>query len=179
MISDEITGTAKQSGLLEQYLTLSREIKPSLQDLNLGAEEMRIGNNRISMHTLSDTDDLPGTVSSHSRYEKLSTDRSDCLLSFASPVGLLLNCNHIYNQYLFIDNSEENLSKFEKSARNMHSLARYSRANQINKEWIEKYLNEAHSFGLQSIRAHFNVMCWSDNPAELKQLKMIPAVPWH
>ncbi|KIC61435.1 TraG family conjugative transposon ATPase [Chryseobacterium taiwanense] len=171
MTTDEITGTEKQSGLLEQYLTLSREINPSLQDLNLGAEEMRIGNNRITMHTLSDTDDLPGAVSSHSRYEKLSTDRSDCLLSFASPVGLLLNCNHIYNQYLFIDNSDDNLNKFEKSTRNMHSLARYSRANQINKEWIEKYLNEAHSFGLQSIRAHFNVMSWSDNPHELKQLK--------
>ncbi|HCN50457.1 MAG TPA: conjugal transfer protein TraG [Chryseobacterium sp.] len=168
---DEIAGTSEWSGLLEQYLTLSRETHPSLQDIKLGSEEMRIGNNRISMHTLSDTEDLPGTVSSHSRYEKLSTDRSDCLLSFASPVGLLLSCNHIYNQYLFIDNSDENLRQFEKSARNMHSLARYSRANQINKEWIEKYLNEAHSFGLQSIRAHFNVMSWSDNPAELKQLK--------
>lgn len=171
MTEDEISGTEEQSGILEQYLTLSRDINPSLQDIKLGSEDMRIGNNRISMHTLSDTEDLPGTVSSHSRYEKLSTDRSDCLLSFASPVGLLLSCNHIYNQYLFIDNSDENLSKFEKSARNMHSLARYSRANQINKEWIEKYLNEAHSYGLQSIRAHFNVMTWSDNPLELKQLK--------
>ena len=103
--------------------------------------------------------------------EKLSTDRSDCRLSFAAPVGLLLSCNHIYNQYLFLDNSEDNLQKFEKSARNMHSLARYSRANQINKEWIEKYLNEAHSFGLSSIRAHFNIMAWSEDPSELKQLK--------
>ncbi|WP_330746954.1 TraG family conjugative transposon ATPase [Chryseobacterium sp. CP-77] len=171
MTEDEIAGTSERSGLLEQYLTLSRETHPSLQDIKLGSEEMRIGNNRISMHTLSDTEDLPGTVSSHSRYEKLSTDRSDCLLSFASPVGLLLSCNHIYNQYLFIDNSDENLRQFEKSARNMHSLARYSRANQINKEWIEKYLNEAHSYGLQSVRAHFNVMSWSDNSAELKQLK--------
>jgi conjugation system TraG family ATPase len=171
MTADEISGTDSQSGILEQYLSLSREMSPSLEDIKLGSEEMRIGNKRISMHTLSDTDDLPGSVSSHSRYEKLSTDRSDCLLSFASPVGLLLSCNHIYNQYLFIDNSDENLTKFEKSARNMHSLARYSRANQINKEWIEKYLNEAHSYGLQSIRAHFNVMCWSESPSELKQLK--------
>ncbi|MFN1217682.1 TraG family conjugative transposon ATPase [Chryseobacterium kwangjuense] len=171
MTEDEIAGTSEWSGLLEQYLTLSRETHPSLKDIKLGSEEMRIGNNRISMHTLSDTEDLPSTVSSHSRYEKLSTDRSDCLLSFASPVGLLLSCNHIYNQYLFIDNSDENLRQFEKSARNMHSLARYSRANQINKEWIEKYLNEAHSYGLQSVRAHFNVMSWSDNPNELKQLK--------
>ncbi|MBF4491512.1 TraG family conjugative transposon ATPase [Flavobacterium sp. MR2016-29] len=168
---DDIIGADGRQGLLEQYLTLSRETGTALQDITLGNEEVRVGNKRLSLHTLSDTDDLPSSVSSDTRYEKLSTDRSDCRLSFAAPVGLLLNCNHIYNQYLFLDNSEENLLKFEKSARNMHSLARYSRANQINKEWIERYLNEAHSFGLSSIRAHFNIMAWSDDPSELKQLK--------
>lgn len=168
---EAIVGTEGQQGLLEQYFTLSRDSQTPMQDLALGAEEVRIGNKRICLHTLSDTDDLPGTVSANTRYEKLSTDRSDCLLSFASPVGLLLSCNHIYNQYLFLDNSDESLRKFEKSARNMHSLARYSRANQINKEWIERYLNEAHSFGLSSIRAHFNIMAWAEDAVELKQLK--------
>lgn len=168
---DDIVGTDEKQGLLEQYLTLSKTVGTPMQDIALGAEEVRIGNKRLSLHTLSDTDDLPATVSTDTRFEKLSTDRSDCRLSFAAPVGLLLSCNHIYNQYLFLDNSEDNLQKFEKSARNMHSLARYSRANQINKEWIEKYLNEAHSFGLSSIRAHFNIMAWSEDPSELKQLK--------
>ncbi len=171
LTEDDIIGTEEKQGLLEQYLTLSREAGTPMQDIALGPEEVRIGNKRLSLHTLSDTDDLPGTVSADTRFEKLSTDRSDCRLSFAAPVGLLLSCNHIYNQYLFLDNSEANLQKFEKSARNMHSLARYSRANQINKEWIEKYLNEAHSFGLSSIRAHFNIMAWSEDPTELKQLK--------
>ncbi len=168
---EEIIGTDEKQGLLEQYFTLSREAGTPMQDIALGPEEVRIGNKRICLHTLSDTENLPSTVSADTRYEKLSTDRSDCRLSFAAPMGLLLSCNHIYNQYLFLDNSDENLRKFEKSARNMHSLARYSRSNQINKEWIERYLNEAHSFGLSSIRAHFNVMAWSDDPNELKQIK--------
>ena len=105
------------------------------------------------------------------RYERLSTDRSDCRLSFAAPVGLLLPCNHIYNQYLFLDNSEENLQKFEKSAKNMQSLSHYSRSNAINQDWIEEYLNEARSFGLTSVRAHFNVMAWSDDEEELRHIK--------
>jgi hypothetical protein len=109
---------------------------------------------------LSQTEDLPTEVSTDNRFERLSTDRSDCRLSFAAPVGLLLSCNHIYNQYVFIDNSDETLQKFEKTARNMHSLSRYSRQNAINKEWIDEYLNEAHSQGLQSVRAHFNVQAW-------------------
>jgi len=167
----EILGKGKQSGLLEQYFTLSREENLPLQDLGLGAEELRIGNKRMVLHTLSDTEDLPGAVSEAARYDRLSTDRSDCMLSFASPVGLMLSCNHIYNQYLFIDNSSDNLKKFEKSARNMHSLARYSRANQINKEWIERYLNEAHSHGSPSVRAHFNVFAWSEDREELRNVK--------
>ena len=171
LTEDAIIGSDEGPGLLEQYLTLSRSGNEPMQDIALGGEEVRIGNKRLCLHTLSDTDDLPGTVSADTRYEKLSTDRSDCRLSFAAPVGLLLSCNHIYNQYLFLDNSEANLQKFEKSARNMHSLAKYSRSNQINKEWIERYLNEAHSYGLSSIRAHFNVIAWSDDPAELKHVK--------
>ena len=105
------------------------------------------------------------------RYERLSTDRSDCRLSFAAPVGLLLSCDHIYTQVLFLEDSAENLRRFEKQARNMHSLSRYSRSNQINKEWIDQYLNEAHSFGLTSIRAHFNVMAWSDDTEELRRIR--------
>jgi conjugation system TraG family ATPase len=136
-----------------------------------GAEQMRIGNNLMCLHTLSDPDDLPAKVRTDNRYERLSTDRSDCNLSFAAPVGVMLGCNHIYNQWIFIDNHADNLRKFEKIARNMNSLARYSRANQINKQWIEQYLNEAHSLGLISVRAHCNVMAWSDNPDELKQIK--------
>ena len=97
---------------------------------------MRIGDKYLSMHTLSDLDMLPQSVATDFRYERLSTERSDCRLSFAAPVGLLLSCNHIYNQYLFLDNSDENLRLFERTARNMQSLSRYSRGNQINKEWV-------------------------------------------
>jgi conjugation system TraG family ATPase len=36
---------------------------------------------------------------------------------------------------------------------------------------IDKYLNEAHSFGLTSVRAHFNVMAWSEDAEELKHIR--------
>lgn len=171
LTADEITGTGESSGLIEKYFSLSMAENACLQDMALSAEEMRIGNNRLCLHTLSHTEDLPANVATDTRYEKLSTDRSDCRLSFASPVGLLLDCDHIYNQYVFIDNSNENLQRFEKAARNMQSLSRYSRSNAINREWTDEYLNEAHSNGLVSVRAHFNVMAWSDEGEELKRIK--------
>ena len=168
---DEIVGTETTSGIIERYMSLSMGDVNCLEDIDLSAKEMRIGDKMLCLHTLSDTDDLPGKVSTDNRYERLSTDRSDCRLSFASPVGLLLQCNHIYNQYVLIDDHDENLAKFEKTARNMNSLSKYSRSNAINKEWIDRYLNEAHSYSLTSVRCHCNIMAWSDDSEELRRIK--------
>ena len=169
--ADEIVGTETTAGIVEKYFALSQNDTTVLKDISLNPEEMRIGDDFLCLHTLSDVEDLPGNVGTDSRYERLSTDRSDCRLSFAAPVGVLLTCNHCYNQYIFIDDHAESLKRFEQTARNMQSLSRYSRSNQINREWIEEYLNEAHSKGLVSVRCHCNVMAWSDDREELKHIK--------
>lgn len=169
--TDEIVGTEKEAGIIEKYFALSQNDTTCLQDMSLGAGEMKVGDKYLCLHTLSDVEDLPGKVATDTRYERLSTDRSDCRLSFAAPIGVLLSCNHMVNQYILIDDASANLKKFEKQARNMHSLSKYSRSNQINKQWIEEYLNEAHSFGLTSVRNHCNVMAWAEDKEELKRIK--------
>lgn len=169
--TEEITGTEDGPGIIERYLTLSADGSVMLQDMQLNPDGMRIGDKRLCLHTLSDLDDLPGRVRTDGRYERLSTDRSDCRLSYASPVGIMLPCDHIYNQWIFIDDSSENLARFEKTAKNMQSLSRYSRSNQINKEWLDEYLNVAHTNGLQSVRCHCNVIAWAENGDELRRVK--------
>lgn len=136
LTTDEIAGTPQCTGLLGRYLALSRSPRAVLEDMRLDPGEMRVGDKRLCLHTLSDLDDLPQGVDTDVRYERLSTDRSDCRLSFAAPVGLLLGCNHIYNQFVFLDDADETLRRFERTARNMNSLSRYSRANALNKEWV-------------------------------------------
>ena len=168
----EIVGTADDAGLLARYFALSDERLPVVnEDIRLDPDVMRIGDKYLSMHTLSDLDMLPQSVATDFRYERLSTDRSDCRLSFAAPVGLLLSCNHVYNQVIFLDDHDETLKRLEASARNMNSLAAYSRANAINREWVEMYLNEAHSQGLRSVRCHCNVMAWAESESELKRIR--------
>ena len=169
--TEEITGTEDGPGIIERYLTLSADGSVMLQDMQLNPDGMRIGDKRLCLHTLSDLDDLPGRVRTDGRYERLSTDRSDCRLSYASPVGIMLPCDHIYNLWIFIDDSSENLARFEKTAKNMQSLSRYSRSNQINKEWLDEYLNVAHTNGLQSVRCHCNVIAWAENGDELRRVK--------
>ena len=171
LTTEEITGKGKEAGLVEKYFSLSQEDTTTLEDIRLGGAEMRIGDKRLSVHTLSDADDLPAAVRTDGRYEKYSTDRSDCRLSFAAPVGLMLPHNHICNLYVFIDDPAETLRNFEKAARNMRSLSHYSRANEINRQWTEEYLNEAHSFGLVPVRCHCNVMAWSEDRERLRNIR--------
>lgn len=167
----EIVGTAEKAGILEKYFALTQSDTATLQDMRLDPGQMQVGDNTLCLHTLSDLDDLPQKVSTDSRFERLSTDRSDCRLSFAAPVGLLLSCDHIYNQYIFLDNPAETFQQFEKRTRNLQSLSRYSRANQINKEWLDQFLNEGHSRGLTPVRCHCNVLAWSDDAEQLKRIK--------
>lgn len=167
----EIVGTPKKAGILEKYFALTQDDTATLQDMRLDPGRMQVGDKTLCLHTLSDLDDLPQKVSTDSRFERLSTDRSDCRLSFAAPVGLLLSCDHIYNQYVFLDNAAETFQQFEKRTRNLQSLSRYSRANQINKEWLDQFLNEGHSRGLMPVRCHCNVLAWSDDAEQLKRIK--------
>ena len=170
--TEEITGTKERPGLVEKYFSLSLEEETAvLEDICLEPGVMRIGDKRLCLHTLSDAEDLPGKVGTDMRYERMSTDRSDCRLSFAAPVGLLLSCNHIYSQFIFIDDAQEILQNMEKTSRNMLSLSKYSRSNAINQEWTEMYLDEAHTKGVLPVRCHCNVMAWAEDGEELRRVK--------
>lgn len=170
--TDEITGTKERPGLVEKYFSLSLEDETAvLQDICLKPGRMRIGDKRLCLHTLSDTEDLPGRLSTDMRYERMSTDRSDCRLSFAAPVGLLLSCNHIYSQYVFIDDAQEILQMMEKNSRNMLSLSKYSRSNAVNQEWTEMYLDEAHTNGVLPVRCHCNVIAWAEDAEEFRRIR--------
>ena len=168
--AEEIVGTDGKPGLIAQYFALDRAPVAN-EDIRLDPGRMRVGDKILCLHTLTDLDDLPQTVATDARYERLSTDRSDCRLSFAAPVGLLLDYNHLYNQYIFLDNHEQTLQRFERLARNMNSLSRYSRSNAVNKEWIDLYLSQAHVDNLRSVRCHHNVISWAESEEQLARIR--------
>lgn len=166
---NEIAGQGIESGLIEKYLTLSSD-GLALQDIDF-SKGLKIGNKFCSLFTLARTDDLPSQVETEIKYEKLSTDRTRFSLGFASHIGLNLPCNHMYNQYIFIDDHTRTLKMLEGKKQNLRSLSRYSRENIVNMELTEEYLNEALVEGRLSVRAHYNVLVWSEEGEELKKLR--------
>ena len=74
-----------------------------------------------------------------------------------------------------VEKSDFNIDNMLTTMRQYYRGGRYdfllNSTENINREWIDQYLNEAHSYGLTSVRAHFNVMAWSDDAEELKHIK--------
>lgn len=65
----EIIGTPGSPGLIAQYFTLSREPVTN-EDIRFDPGRMMIGDKILCLHTLTDLDDLPQTVSTDARYER-------------------------------------------------------------------------------------------------------------
>ena len=71
LTDEEIIGTKNSAGIIEKYFSMSQEDTTCLQDLSLGAGEMKVGDNYLCLHTLSDPEDLPSNVSTDCRPERL------------------------------------------------------------------------------------------------------------
>lgn len=58
--ADEIVGTETTAGIVEKYFSLSQNDTTVLKDISLNPEEMRIGDDFLCLHTLSDVEDAAG-----------------------------------------------------------------------------------------------------------------------
>ena len=171
MRDEALTGTRTMAGLLERYCFLSSEDeKPVIKDLHF-RDGIQIGDAHCQLYSLSDVEDLPSLCGSRINYDRYSTDKTKFSVGFASPLGQLLPCNHIYNQYIFIEDSHKTIKQLESKRRRLQSLATYSRENAISRDATNDFLNEAISAQRLPVKTHFNVLIWTHNQAELKELK--------
>lgn len=168
---DQLAGTKKQPGILERYcFLLSDSDKPIIRDIHF-KDEFRIGDQFCQLYSLADVEDLPSLCGSRINYDKYSTDKTKFSVGFASPLGQLLSCNHIFNQYIFIEDAHKTIKQLESKRLRLQSLSTYSRENAISRDATNDFLNEAISSQRLPVKAHFNIMLWTDNRQELKELK--------
>lgn len=166
-----LIGTAKTAGILEQYcFLLNKKSNPILKDIHI-QDEIHIGSDHCQLFTLSDAEDLPPLCGPRITFDKYSTDKTKFSTGFASPIGTLLRCDHVYNQYIFIEDSQQTLKKLEAKKLRLQSLSAYSRENAISRDATHDFLNEAISQQRLPVKAHFNVMAWTSDRAELKDIK--------
>ncbi len=161
----------KEHGLIEKYcFFLEKEDSVAIKDITF-KDEFKIGDTSCRLYTLADINDLPALCGSRINYDKYSTDRTKFSIGFTSVLGQLLPCNHIYNQYIFIDDAQRTIKQLESKRLRLQSLSAYSRENAIARDAVNDFLNEAIGEQRQPVKAHFNVLVWTEDKDKLKDLR--------
>jgi conjugation system TraG family ATPase len=169
--NEQLLSHSKSYGIIERYCYLPESESHVINKDIILKDGIQIGDQHCQLYTLSDSADLPALCGSRITYDKYSTDRTKYSIGFASPLGQLLSCNHIYNQYVFINDAQKTIQKLESKRLRLQSLSAYSRENTIARDATNDFLNEAMSLQRLPVKAHFNVLTWTDNKEELKDLK--------
>ncbi len=168
---EQLYSTMGQTGVIEQYCSLSHHDGATMfGDINF-RDGLTINGKHAQLYTLADAEDLPAMCGSRINFDRYSTDKTKFSIGFASSLGQLLSCNHVYSQYLFIEDPAKTLQRMESKRLRLQSLSAYSRANLIARDSTNDFLNEAVSQQRLPIRAHFNVLVWSEQKDDLKDLK--------
>lgn len=171
LVDHDLSGYPDKTGLLERYcFLLSANDKPIIKDIHL-QDELRVGDFHCQLYSLADVEDLPSLCGSRINYDRYSTDKTKFSVGFASPLGQLLSCNHIFNQYIIIEDAQRTIKQLESKRLRLQSLANYSRENAISRDATNEFLNEAIAAQRLPVKAHFNILVWTDNKPELKELK--------
>ncbi|WP_118975728.1 TraG family conjugative transposon ATPase [Taibaiella koreensis] len=169
---NELYSSQRKMGVVERYCFLAEtEDNFIVKDIQFSGEKMQVGGQHCQLYTLGDAADLPSLCGSRINYDKYSTDKTKFSIAFAATLGQLLPCNHIYNQYILIEDAQKTIQKLESKRLRLQSLSAYSRENTIARDATNDFLNEAISEQRQPIKAHFNVLVWTDDPEQLKDLK--------
>lgn len=169
--NDSLRSGSRKIGLVEKYCFLSEKEESFIFNDIQFDEGLSVGDKHCQLFTLGDAADLPGLCGSRINYDRYSTDKTKFSVGFASTLGQLLSCNHIYNQYIFIEDSQKTIQKLEGKRLRLQSLSAYSRENMIARDATNDFLNEAVSQQRLPVKAHFNVLAWSTDKEELKEIK--------
>ncbi|MGI8949946.1 MAG: TraG family conjugative transposon ATPase [Chitinophagaceae bacterium] len=168
---ESLLSEKNKCGLIEKYFSLSeQENSLAIKDI-MFKDAFRIGEANCQLYTLSDINDLPTLCGSRINYDKYSTDRTKFSVGFTSVLGQLLPCNHVYNQFIFIDDAQKTIKQLESKRLRLQSLSAYSRENSIARDAVNDFLNEAIEQQRQPVKAHFNLLVWREDKEKLKEIR--------
>jgi conjugation system TraG family ATPase len=171
LTEDDLTSHDRKAGLIEKYCFLSQQAEELLiKDISF-QDGIKVGDQYCQLYTLADANNLPAFCGSRINYDKYSTDKTKFSVGFASTLGQLLPCNHIFNQYIFIEDTQKIIRKLESKKLRLQSLSAYSRENAIGRDATNDFLNEAIGQQRLPVKAHFDVLVWTDQKDKLKEVK--------
>ena len=158
-LTDDDYCTVSGEGILDRQLGMWSD-DGIMTDLPSEGDHMEAADRHLWAFVINESEQLPTSISSIRRIEALSTAHSELDLSGSSPLGVLLDCDHVVNQYILTAPQTEILSTLDARRRRMVSMSNRSAANRLNAEEIQVFIDEAHSESLTAVYSHTNVLVW-------------------
>lgn len=154
--------------LVNEYLLLGKD--GLRRDLDF-SDGLRVGEKYCSLFSLGDVHSLSSVCGPRISFDKYSTDSSKFPVGFVSPLCQLLPVNHLYQQFIRIEDGGSLKQRLERKKLRLQSLSAYSRDNAVGKQGVEAFLQEAASGEKQIVRAHFHVLAWTDDPTKVQEVR--------
>jgi len=172
LVNSDLLSSSSHTGIIERYCFLAEHGDALLiKDMQFGRDGMRIGGQHCQVYSLADAADLPALCGSRINYDKYSTDKTKFSVGFAASLGMLLPCNHVYNQFIVVDDAQKTIQKLEKKRLRLQSLSAYSRENTISRDATNDFLNEAIAEQRLPVKGHFHLITWSEDREKLKSIR--------
>jgi conjugation system TraG family ATPase len=141
-----------------------------ITDTGHKGSDFKIGNKRVGAFVVNDIDQLPENISNCLEDGKMSTTDYTFYRGFSDNLGLDIQCDHIYNQILFIDDHHSIKSEIKRKREQLFGARGFSSENKVGAEALTKYLDEiADDEKVRFVRAHFNVLYFADSDNEFRQ----------
>jgi conjugation system TraG family ATPase len=153
--------------IIYQYFSLSKEGNASLTDLFFD-KRLQVGNNYGEIYAITSPDQLPIILNPTKKNVDFSTQKTNFQIPFIQPLCLGLQCNHIYNQVIYIDKSELIFSKLKTKLNQFKSLAILSKENEVTYNQIDELVHTVIEDELKLVNQHFNIILWNTDEVQLE-----------
>jgi len=156
--------------LTGKYFSLASKSDNKLKDLYFD-KQLQVADKLGEIYAITSNNELPISISNYIKNKEYSTQRTDFFIPYVQQLCLGLECNHIYNQVIYVPNSEEIFKALKMKMNNFKSLAILSKENLINNENIQELVENVIDKELKFIKQHFNIIIWEDNLTKLEKSK--------
>lgn len=159
LAKNDYIGNGDSFGIIQSYMMLGGEA-PVFSDVTFSGESVKMYDQTMISFSVSESRDLPSEVSTYKEHDGLVS-------SFALPLGILLDCNHVINQYFLMVPQESVLMELDRRRRRMESMGN-SAENRVNAEEIASHIIDIHRNGTRDVYSHLNILTWGRSGDEAR-----------
>ena len=159
LLEKDWIGEGDEVGIIQRYMMLGDD-SPVMSDIRLAPDAVKVHDKVMQSFAIGESDLLPGVIATVDLVPALSSMQNNVWLSFAAKIGVMLDCDHVVNQYIIVPNQDELKRTLDAERKRMNSGIK-SVDNRLNGQEIGNFLEAAYRSGLYAVYTHTNVLAWS------------------